>query len=89
MTDVSKKQWKLLMREQIKIETCYCYLCGKPIKEKELSLDHCVPLSRGGTNEPSNWRATHKKCNSIKGALTYEEWLLWQELERKRFGHIK
>ena len=86
----SKKQWKMLYREQIKMHTCYCYLCGKLIeKEKDFNLDHVMPLSRGGRNEPSNWRATHKTCNAEKGALTYEEWLLYQELQRKRYGHIK
>ena len=86
----SKKKWKMLYREQIKMGTCYCYLCGKPIKkEADFNLDHCVPLSRGGQNEPSNWRATHKSCNSDKGALTYEEWVLYQDLLRKKYGHVK
>lgn len=88
--EASKKQWKALYREQIKIGMCYCYLCGKLIeKEKDFNLDHVVPLSRGGLNAPSNWRATHKTCNADKGALTYEEWILYQELLRKKYGHVK
>lgn len=75
---------------QIKAQTCYCYLCGKIIKKPEdFNLDHSVPLSRGGADTPDNWRISHKECNSKKGALTYGEWVLWQELERKRFGHIR
>lgn len=86
----SKKQWKMLYREQIKMKTCYCYLCGKPIdKEKDFNLDHMVPLSRGGQNSPSNWRPTHKGCNSDKGALTYEEWLLYRELVKKKNGQAR
>ena len=70
--------------------TCYCYLCGKPIlREKDFNLDHEMPLSRGGQNAPSNWRPTHKSCNADKGALTYEEWKLYQELLRKKYGHVK
>ena len=88
--ETSKKKWKLLYHEQIKLGTCYCYLCGKPIKSvKEFSLDHQMPLSRGGQNEASNWRPTHKVCNADKGALTYEEWELYQELLRKKYGHVK
>lgn len=83
---MDKREWKTLMRQRIYSKTCYCYLCGKPIKLNELSLDHSVPISRGGLNEPSNWKATHKVCNSTKGALTYEEWKLWQTLELKRKG---
>lgn len=87
---MTRHEWKNLYRMQIQTKTCYCYLCQKPIlKEKELSLDHQQPLSRGGLNEPSNWRATHKQCNSEKGALTYEEYMLWQELQKKRCGHIR
>lgn len=86
----SRKRWKLLYREQIKTHSCYCYLCGKPIEqEKELSLDHCVPLSRGGRNDPTNWMPSHKTCNSEKGALTYEEWLLYQTLLKRKHGNTK
>ena len=87
---VSKKKWKSLYRQQIKIQTCYCYLCGRIIeKESDLSLDHRTPLSRGGANNPSNWMPTHKECNCDKGALTYEEWLLYKELLRKKYGHVR
>ena len=87
---ISKKQWKITYREQIKMRTCYCYLCGRLIEdEKDFNLDHMVPISRGGQNEPCNWRPVHKECNSEKGALTYQEWVLYQELLRKKYGHIK
>lgn len=83
----TKKHWKTLYRQQIKLGMCYCYLCGKPIEdERDFNLDHCVPLSRGGPNVASNWRATHKSCNSQKGALTLEEYKEWLRLERLRNG---
>lgn len=87
---ISKKQWKTIYREKIRLHTCYCYLCGKIIdKEKDFNLDHRIPLSRGGQNDESNWMATHKTCNADKGALTYEEWVLYQKLLLKKYGHIK
>lgn len=90
MAETTKKEWKTIIRQQIRMESCYCYLCGKIIKQKDhWNLDHQTPVSRSGINNPTNWRPTHVECNEKKGALTYEEWLLWQELERKRFGHIK
>ena len=88
--EASKKQWKKIYREQIRMGSCYCYLCKKKIeKEDEFNLDHRIPLSRGGQNNASNWMPTHKKCNEEKGALTYEEWTLYQLLLLKRYGHIK
>lgn len=88
--EISKHKWKLLYKEQIKLQTCYCYLCGKLIEtEEEFSIDHRTPLSRHGQNNASNWRPSHKKCNNDKGALTYEEWVLYQELLKKKYGHVK
>ena len=84
---VSKRYWKDLYREQIRVKVCYCYLCGKLIeKEKDFNLDHMIPTSRGGQNYPTNWRATHKSCNAEKGALTPEEYRMWQYLENLRNG---
>ncbi len=45
----------------------YCYLCGKPIKRKDLELDHVRPLSRGGEHSRANVKATHRRCNRSKG----------------------
>lgn len=87
MAEISKHEFKKLCEMQIKMEIAYCCLCGKPIyKVKDYNLEHLQPVSRGGRNDPSNWRMAHKECNSRKGALTFEEYKLWLELERKRNG---
>ena len=44
-----------------------CEICGKPLSKLNYTVDHIIPLSRGGTNEMSNLRAVHKTCNQIKG----------------------
>lgn len=41
-----------------------CAACGKT--RKKLSVDHIVPLSKGGTNWPSNIQLLCKSCNSSK-----------------------
>lgn len=90
MQEPSKRQWKNLYQEKIQLKQCYCYLCGKLIeKSKDFSLDHGTPLSRGGSNTVDNFYPTHKKCNSDKGALTYAEWILYQELIKKKNGRVK
>jgi 5-methylcytosine-specific restriction endonuclease McrA len=43
------------------------------------SLDHLVPVRRGGTNEPTNLFTTCSRCNYQKGDLLLEE-LGWQVL---------
>lgn len=37
------------------------------------SLDHVVPLSRGGIHDPSNVRLAHLSCNVAKGNRVTEE----------------
>ena len=48
-----------------------CVYCGAT---DLLSLDHIIPLSRGGSNTPENLATCCKPCNSSKGARTPEEW---------------
>lgn len=45
-----------------------CAWCLKPFGKKTPHVDHYVPLSRGGTNDPSNLRLLHATCNLSKGA---------------------
>jgi HNH endonuclease len=50
-----------------------CALCGLPIPGSNtddavnLSIDHIVHESKGGTDYPSNVRATHQNCNNPRG----------------------
>lgn len=45
-----------------------CALCGKPIeKMKDATIDHIVPLSKGGVHGVKNMQLAHLKCNQKKG----------------------
>lgn len=50
-----------------------CYYCGKKM-DKDATIDHVIPLSRGGSNSPENLVAACKSCNSTKGAKLPHEW---------------
>lgn len=59
-----------------------CHLCGKRIfKSKRWpdqacgTIDHIVPLSEGGRDEPSNVAAAHWRCNREKRAQALGEQL--------------
>lgn len=52
-----------------------CRLCGDPVDmtlvypdPMSKSVDHVVPLSRGGAHEPSNCQLAHLRCNISKGS---------------------
>lgn len=45
-----------------------CHICGKHVPRSERTLDHLVPLSKGGTHRADNVRLAHHRCNSARGA---------------------
>jgi 5-methylcytosine-specific restriction endonuclease McrA len=50
-----------------------CAYCGS---EERLTIDHVIPLARGGSHWPSNLRPACLSCNSRKGARRLEEVML-------------
>ncbi len=50
-----------------KFGTLTCCLCFKPIVFGNDSIDHIIPLSKGGTHIKSNLQIAHILCNRKKG----------------------
>lgn len=50
-----------------------CTYCGDT--EGPFHCDHIIPVSRGGSGDPSNLTTACASCNTKKGALTRDEWL--------------
>lgn len=60
-----------------------CHLCGRPVDRQAHvphplapTRDHVVPLSLGGTHEPTNVRLAHFSCNTKKGTRALNEQLI-------------
>lgn len=51
-----------------------CYYCGKAFPPRELSMDHVVPLIRGGKSTKGNVVPACKDCNSRKKHMLPLEW---------------
>jgi DNA-directed RNA polymerase subunit RPC12/RpoP len=52
-----------------------CHYCGKKITLKEeLTVDHVVPVSKGGVNSEDNFVISCKACNSEKADLNAERY---------------
>ena len=47
-----------------------CRYCGGPAN----TVDHVVPVERGGSHDPLNLVAACSRCNESKGAKTLQEW---------------
>ncbi|MDX9785739.1 MAG: HNH endonuclease [Desulfobacterales bacterium] len=51
-----------------------CHYCKKPTPPKELTMDHLVPLARGGRSTKGNVVPCCKECNTQKKQLLPTEW---------------
>lgn len=51
-----------------------CYYCQERFHPRELTLDHVVPIIRGGKTSKSNVVTCCKECNSQKKYLLPIEW---------------
>jgi 5-methylcytosine-specific restriction endonuclease McrA len=50
-----------------------CYLCGRALTRKQVTLDHVIPLSRGGAHTADNLKVACLSCNCRKGSRLLSE----------------
>jgi len=50
-----------------------CAICGKPVSYEEFTIDHILPLSRGGSNDLNNLQIACRGCNELKNNRTDSE----------------
>lgn len=60
-----------------------CWLCGTAISPRQFSLDHVVPLSKGGERWGDNLRPAHKRCNWQRSNNEPPELLLTSNMRLK------
>ncbi|MBP5791434.1 MAG: HNH endonuclease [Kiritimatiellae bacterium] len=53
-----------------------CHYCGKIVGRENLTMDHVIPVARGGTSVKSNCVPCCKDCNNAKKAKTPAEMIL-------------
>jgi DNA-binding PadR family transcriptional regulator len=66
-TDTNKR------KELFERDKWICHYCGELVTEKNATLDHFIPQSKGGKNTKDNLKTCCLVCNSIKSGKTYEE----------------
>lgn len=57
-----------------KIEGGVCYYCHRRVGRENLTMDHVLPISRGGKSKKGNIVAACKACNNKKRYLLPVEW---------------
>lgn len=51
-----------------------CYYCGKKVGYADLTMDHVIPLVRGGRSTKDNLVPCCKECNTRKKSSLPVEW---------------
>lgn len=80
------RQW---LSKLVKKQGGLCAYCVKPVllepgrfnRHQQATLDHVIPLSRGGLHHWENVVAACVRCNAEKGALTGQEFRARRKIE--------
>jgi 5-methylcytosine-specific restriction protein A len=67
--DLRSSQWW-----KRRIETGVCHYCRTNVGRRALTMDHVVPLGRGGRSIRGNVVPACKACNNLKKSLVPVEW---------------
>lgn len=62
------------IHQLLEAQGCSCW-CGVSFFVVNPTIDHKIPLSRGGSNWPTNLQMLCQPCNDSKGSKTMEEWV--------------
>ena len=60
-----------------------CHYCRQKVAFQELTMDHLVPLARGGRSTKENLVPSCKSCNNLKKTLLPIEWLEYLDKQQK------
>lgn len=61
-----------------------CFYCKRKTAFKNLTMDHLVPLARGGRSTKDNLVPCCKKCNNLKKSMMPLEWEEYLEDSEKK-----
>ena len=71
---------------QRRIQKGICAYCERKVGSRELTLDHVVPVARGGKSAKGNVVAACKECNNRKKLMTPADQLLMKPVESEDDG---
>jgi 5-methylcytosine-specific restriction enzyme A len=81
--DLRKTQWW-----KMKCAAGKCYYCGREVPPQELTMDHIVPIIRGGKSAKNNLVPACKECNNNKKHFLPIEWEDYlKRLKKEKIGN--
>jgi hypothetical protein len=71
--DLTSEEWQRILKNQ----EDKCNLCGKRLcKSRPATMDHIIPLAKGGDLTFNNTQALCRSCNSRKGAKVMKSFIV-------------
>jgi 5-methylcytosine-specific restriction enzyme A len=74
----------ILVLEKIKKQDYKCIYCGVVLTDKNLALDHNIPIFRGGANTIENIDCVCTDCNMLKFKKTSDEFKIFIKIYAER-----
>lgn len=66
VTKVKRKSYKAIKLKMLR-KTQSCHWCGCGLTEETATVDHVIPLSRGGLDNDNNRKLACEPCNNRRG----------------------
>lgn len=65
-----RKQITKELKEAVRAKSGKCFYCGCELNDSNRTIDHIVPINKGGTNDIKNLVCCCHDCNQVKGGET-------------------
>lgn len=82
--DLTKHEWFNLMVQY----EWRCFYCSRVLTDKTRTVDHIIPISRGGRHHMANLIPCCRDCNRKKNARIYPVWCGIMALDEHKQAHI-
>lgn len=61
-----ERRFRIYFRDQMRCGWCNCLI----VNNDDLTIDHCIPTSKGGSHRTTNLITCCKQCNSRRGNMS-------------------
>lgn len=85
------RQYRAFIKRKLKEEWNHqCAYCGIKERHKELTIDHVLPIKKGGDDSYTNLVPACRSCNLSKGHAGVRQWYFdHEEYSLERWNKIK